>query len=75
MSGRRFSPSEATRSFPGTEPRVPLLERRSRWRLLVGLPLPVQRYFRTALKDGQAAIAAVTLEQVGQLDIGETGTR
>jgi hypothetical protein len=39
MSGRRFPPSEATRSFPGTEPRVPLLERRSRWRLLVGLPL------------------------------------
>jgi Family of unknown function (DUF6920) len=75
MSGRRFPPSEATRSFPGTEPRVPLLERRSRWRLLVGLPLPVQRYFRTALKDGQAAIAAVTLEQVGQLDIGETSTR
>jgi len=34
-------------------------------RELEGLPAPVQRYFRAALKDGQPIIAAVRLELAG----------
>jgi len=40
---------------------------------LNGLPPPVQRYFRTVLKDGQPMIAAVHLKQAGMLNLGETG--
>ncbi len=40
---------------------------------LNGLPPPVQRYFRTVLKDGQPIIAAVHLKQAGKLNLSETG--
>lgn len=36
---------------------------------LEGLPAPVQRYFRTALKDGQPIIAAVTLDLAGKINL------
>jgi hypothetical protein len=36
-----------------------------------GLPDPVQRLFRTVLKDGQAIVAAVKLSQEGQFNLNE----
>ena len=37
-----------------------------------GLPDPVQRFFKTVLKDGQAIVAAVKLAQQGQFNLSET---
>jgi hypothetical protein len=36
------------------------------------LPAPVQRFFRTVLKDGQAIVVAVSLFQKGQFNMSET---
>ena len=41
-------------------------------RELEGLPAPVQRYFRTVLKDGQAIVAAARVDHVGSFNVGET---
>jgi hypothetical protein len=41
-------------------------------RELEGLPLPVQRYFRAVLKDGQPFIAAVTIAQAGTFNLSAT---
>ena len=41
-------------------------------RELEGLPAPVQRYFRAVLKDGQAIIAAASIEQAGTFNMSET---
>ena len=41
-------------------------------RELDGLPAPVQRYFRAALTDGQAVIAAVSIRQVGTFNMSAT---
>jgi hypothetical protein len=38
---------------------------------LEGLPAPVQRFFRTVLKDRQAIVAAVKLSQQGQFNLNE----
>jgi hypothetical protein len=40
---------------------------------LTGLPVPVQRYFRTVLADGQSMIAAVSVEHAGSFNMSETG--
>ncbi|MGA7181258.1 MAG: DUF6544 family protein [Thiobacillaceae bacterium] len=45
------------------------------WRELEGLPAPVQRYFRAALKEGQPIIAAVTVELVGTINLSATEER
>ena len=37
-----------------------------------GLPEPVQRFFRTAIKDGQAIVTAVNLSQQGLFNMSET---
>jgi hypothetical protein len=42
-------------------------------RELEGLPAPVQRYFRAALKEGQPIIATVTLELAGTFNLSATG--
>jgi hypothetical protein len=42
---------------------------------LDGLPPPVQRYFRTVLKDGQTIIAAVAVNHAGTFNMGETSDR
>ncbi len=42
---------------------------------LEGLPVPVQRFFRTVLKDGQAIVAAVKLSQQGQFNMSETESK
>lgn len=40
---------------------------------LIGLPEPVQQYFRTVLKDGQPMVAAVRIEHEGTFNMSETG--
>jgi hypothetical protein len=39
------------------------------------LPAPVQRFFQTVLKDGQAIVVAVSLSQKGQFNMSETETK
>jgi hypothetical protein len=41
-------------------------------REIVGLPPPVQRYFRTVLQDGAPLVAAVQIRHAGQFNTGET---
>ena len=41
-------------------------------RELIGLPAPVQRYFRAVLKDGQPIIVAASLTQAGTFNMSET---
>ncbi len=38
---------------------------------LQGLPAPVQRFFHTALTEGQPIVSAVRIARVGQLNMGE----
>ena len=40
---------------------------------LIGLPAPVQRYFRVALTDGQPIIVAVRMEHTGSFNMNATG--
>lgn len=39
---------------------------------LIGLPAPVQRYFRAALTEGQPMVTAVTLDHTGTFNISLT---
>ena len=41
-------------------------------REIEGLPAPVQRYFRSVLKDGQPVVAAVSVNHVGAMNMSET---
>ncbi len=52
---------------------IPHVTTRYDARELEGLPAPVQRYFRAALKDGQPIIEAASLEQAGSMNMSETG--
>ena len=40
---------------------------------LIGLPAPVQRYFRAVLKDGQPIVAAVDIKHSGTFNMSATG--
>ncbi|MFP4173899.1 MAG: DUF6920 family protein [Candidatus Hydrogenedentota bacterium] len=42
---------------------------------LEGLPIPVQRYFRTVLKDGQPVISGVTVRHGGTFNMGDTAAQ
>lgn len=42
---------------------------------LSGLPVPVQRYFRTALTDGQRIVTGVTLTQSGTFNLSATAAQ
>lgn len=42
-------------------------------RELIGLPAPVQRYFRAALRDGQPIIAAATIDIAGRFNMSASG--
>lgn len=44
-------------------------------REIEGLPVPVQRYFRAVLRDGQPLIAAVTLDIKGTINLSPTGAQ
>lgn len=64
-TGRLVLRLESTR-LPATTPRYDAHE-------LEGLPEPVQRYFRAALKDGQRIIAAATVEHIGTFNLKQPG--
>lgn len=53
--------------------RIPILQESYDLRELEGLPAPVQRYFRTVLKDGQPILAAVSVKHTGTFNMNETG--
>lgn len=55
--------------------RLPIETKTYDSRELEGLPAPVQRYFRAVLKDGQAVVAAVSVEHTGTFNMSETGQR
>ena len=40
---------------------------------LADLPLPVQRYFKKVLRDGQPIVSAANIKQEGTFNMGETG--
>ena len=40
---------------------------------LIGLPTPVQWYFRAALTEGQPMIVAVSVDHTGTFNMSETG--
>jgi hypothetical protein len=42
---------------------------------LEGLPAPVQRYFRTALSDGQPMVTGVRIQHRGTFNLGDTADR
>lgn len=51
--------------------RVPIHLQVVDFRELDGLPTPVQRFFRTVLKDGQPIVAAISVEHTGTFNMGE----
>lgn len=53
--------------------RIPITPTSYDPRELEGLPAPVQRYFRTVLKEGQPLVAAVSAEHMGTFNMSETG--
>lgn len=53
--------------------RVPAAAGRYDAREIVALPVPVQRYFRAALKDGQPLIDVATFELSGTINMSATG--
>ena len=53
--------------------REPLNPKSYEMRELEGLPAPVERYFRTVLKEGQPLITAVSVEHTGTFNMSETG--
>jgi len=57
------------------EARVPINTMRYDEKELEGLPAPVQRYFHSALMDGQKIITAVYMKQSGTFNMSETGAQ
>ena len=53
--------------------RIPLTTAHYNDHELAGLPMPVMRYFRSVLKNGQPIIAAATVEHVGTFNTSPTG--
>ncbi|MGK7905615.1 MAG: DUF6544 family protein [Synechococcus sp.] len=53
--------------------RLPIAPKTYNPQELEGLPTPVQRYFRTVLQVNQPAIAAVSIEHQGTINLSETG--
>ena len=52
--------------------RAPVRPQTVDFRELEGLPAPVERYFRLALKEGQPMVAGVRVEHKGTFNMGET---
>ena len=55
--------------------RLPIQPSLVNFRELDGLPIPVQRYFRLVLKEGQPMVAGVRLQHRGSINMGETSDR
>ncbi|NOZ37957.1 MAG: hypothetical protein GXP11_07815 [Gammaproteobacteria bacterium] len=53
--------------------RIPIIPKSCHLCELEGLPAPVQRYFRTVLKEDQPMIAAVSVKHTGTFNMSETG--
>jgi hypothetical protein len=53
--------------------RIPVTSKLFDPRELEGLPAPVQRYFRAALKEGQPLVTGVRVEHTGTFNMSETG--
>lgn len=53
--------------------RVPIAPKVFEGRELEGLPAPIQRYFRTVLREGQPIVSAVRVEHTGTFNMGENG--
>jgi hypothetical protein len=53
--------------------RLPVGPKTYRASELIGLPAPVQRYFRAALTDEQPMVSAVSVEHTGTFNMSETG--
>lgn len=60
---------EAGRLEPSKQP---LLKTRYDAKELEGLPAPVQKYFRTVLKDGQTIVSSTTLSMSGNINMSTT---
>lgn len=52
--------------------RVPVCPQTVDFRVLEGLPAPVQRYFRVVLTEGQTMVAGVHVQHRGTFNMGET---
>ena len=52
--------------------RVPVEPQVVSFRELEGLPAPVQRYFRTVLKEGQPMVSGVRVQHIGTFNMSET---
>jgi hypothetical protein len=55
------------------EARVPVRPQAVDFRELEGLPAPVQRYFRAALREGQPLVSAVSVEHTGTFNMSDSG--
>jgi len=55
--------------------RVPVLPQVVDFRELAGLPAPVQRFFRSALTDGQPMVAGASVRHSGTFNMGEAKDR
>ncbi len=53
--------------------RLPIGQKAYSTKELIGLPAPVQRYFRAVLTDGQPMVLAVSVKQTGTFNMSETG--
>jgi hypothetical protein len=53
--------------------RLPVGPKTYRVNELIGLPAPVQRYFRAVLTEGQPMIVAVSVDHTGTFNMSETG--
>ena len=53
--------------------RLPIVPNTYNAQEIDGLPAPVQRYFRTVLKDGMPMVSAVSVEHTGTFNMSETG--
>jgi hypothetical protein len=55
--------------------RIPVHPEAVDFRELEGLPAPVQRYFRTVLKEGQPMVSSVRVQHCGTFNMSETSER
>jgi hypothetical protein len=55
--------------------RIPVKPQVVDFRELERLPAPVQRYFRTVLKEGQPMVSGVRVQHIGSFNMSETGER
>jgi hypothetical protein len=72
--GSRRSKAETTRMHASLEAvRLPLSKKNYSSDELIGLPEPVQKYFRAVLKDAQPMVAAVSIEHSGTMNMSTNG--